>query len=309
MRWEIDGGLLEVQGCIERARDIIERNQWKVSLAEESRASASYTFTHECLGAIGSIKISVLPQNRTEVYGYSPIGPDTQWLVEYLPRNILIEQLGDLLIRLIMTYAWQIKQGVIHLDPIERIRKGLRNEKIDMGWDKFGLADFELQRQAHTELEKWRQTIHKRQIEEFEQVADVILTQIRLDGLSLVLYDGKQRSGKFLQSMSLASTPQGIIRKPLKSVDDSGVVQADAGKPEKPTIKDTRILAGKYDELVLLWVNRPYIPKQTKDEFLGEHAGELGRKSFDRVLKDAYKRGIIGKDPGKHGRYKPKTVS
>ncbi|MBL8090332.1 MAG: hypothetical protein JNJ43_08385 [Anaerolineales bacterium] len=74
----------------------------------------------------------------------------------------------------------------------------------------------------------------------------------------------------------------------------------------KPTIPSTRIPAGKYDDLCRDWVSRPYIPKQNKDEFLSEHASELNKKAFDRILEDAYKRGIIDKVKG---RYKPKAVS
>jgi hypothetical protein len=91
--------------------------------------------------------------------------------------------------------------------------------------------------------------------------------------------------------------------------NNAQAAQSIAANPEQPTVENTRIPAGKYDNLCVLWVNRPYIPRQTKEEFLYEHAGELDKKTFDRILKDAHARGIIDKDPGKNGRYKPKTVS
>lgn len=96
---------------------------------------------------------------------------------------------------------------------------------------------------------------------------------------------------------------------PEESKQKEGTIQVDAVKPEKKSIDETRPPSGKYDDLCRLWVNRPYTPYQNKEEFLSEHASELTPKTFERVLADAYKRGIIGKGKGKRGRYKPKTVS
>ena len=89
-------------------------------------------------------------------------------------------------------------------------------------------------------------------------------------------------------------------------IDDSvlplDAMQVDAAKTEKKVVS-------KYDELCIQWVTRPYIPHQNKDEFLTDNAPELNSKAFDRILQDAYEREIIERGPGKHGRYKPKTVS
>lgn len=94
---------------------------------------------------------------------------------------------------------------------------------------------------------------------------------------------------------------------PIEEKQEADTVKAGQNSGiEDQTIENTRIPAGKYDDLCKLWVTRPYIPKQTKDEFLDEHASELDKKTFDRILKDAYKRNIISKE---NGRYKPKTVS
>jgi hypothetical protein len=103
-----------------------------------------------------------------------------------------------------------------------------------------------------------------------------------------------------------------VISETLAGLAKSNAPQAAQSVPaklEQSTVENTRIPVGKYDDLCIRWVNRPYIPRQTKEEFLYEHAGELDKKTFDRILKDAHARGIIDKDPGKNGRYKPKTVS
>ena len=63
---------------------------------------------------------------------------------------------------------------------------------------------------------------------------------------------------------------------------------------------------GKYDDLCKKWVNRPSTPYMNKSEFLNEHAPNILSRNFDRILMDAYKRGVIDKTPGIHGRYKPK---
>jgi hypothetical protein len=102
----------------------------------------------------------------------------------------------------------------------------------------------------------------------------------------------------------------GLQKKTLAELEKRSIdaAQANKGGPEKQFVKNTRISVGKYDELCMRWVNRPYIPRQTKSDFLNDNASELDTKTFDRILKDAYKRDVIDKTPGKHGRYKPKIV-
>jgi hypothetical protein len=77
---------------------------------------------------------------------------------------------------------------------------------------------------------------------------------------------------------------------------------------EKKIIQKNRIPVGKYDELCLKWVNRPYSPFDNKDEFLSKNESYMSKKTFDRILKDAFQRGVIDKGQGKNGRYKPRTV-
>jgi len=74
--------------------------------------------------------------------------------------------------------------------------------------------------------------------------------------------------------------------------------QVDAGKPE--------VDAGKYDELCRKWVNRPSVPYRNKSEFLNEYAPELLKKTFDRILSDAFNRDVI--DKNEHGHYIPKKT-
>ena len=69
MKWEVNGELPVVQGSIERAKDVIQSNEITMRLAEDTKASSLYTFTHEIFGDLGIVKISALRQNKTEVYG------------------------------------------------------------------------------------------------------------------------------------------------------------------------------------------------------------------------------------------------
>lgn len=96
----------------------------------------------------------------------------------------------------------------------------------------------------------------------------------------------------------------------IASLSNHSAAQVDAAKTEKKSVDETPTLSSKYDDICKLWVSsRSNVPYQNKSEFLNEHASELTSKTFDRILADAYKRGIIDKSKGKHGRYKPKTVS
>jgi hypothetical protein len=73
---------------------------------------------------------------------------------------------------------------------------------------------------------------------------------------------------------------------------------------EKEESEETEI--DKYDELCKRWVLRPSTPYMDKTDFLREYADNLTTRTFDRILKAAYIRGVIDKAAGDHGRYKPK---
>ena len=77
--------------------------------------------------------------------------------------------------------------------------------------------------------------------------------------------------------------------------------------PKLETIEDadSNAGAGKYDELCKKWVNHSSVPYQNKNDFLAECAPTLPPRTFERILKDAYRRGVIDKAP--NGRYKPKN--
>ncbi len=266
MRWEVNGELHVVQGSIERAKDIIQSNELTMKLAEDTKASSLYTFFHEKYGALGSVKISTLPQNKTEVYGYPPQAPNNKWLVEYLPRNILLSQLGEPLTKLIHLYAWQIQEGIFDLKSGDLWKIAYSEKKIDWGWERFGLEELELQKQAQAEFEKWQTFIRTQQVREFEQITDVILIQIRLDGFSLLVFDGQTREGKFLKSTVPQSVTENLAKEP--PVPDEGK-QADSGKAETQDEKkcipiDTKAREQKIREVIDL-----DIPESRKAEKVG----------------------------------------
>jgi hypothetical protein len=233
MKWIVDGELIVVQGSIERAKDIIQHNQITVKLAEDTKASTVYEFFHEKYDTLGSIKASVLQGNKTEVYGYLPQAPETKWLVEYLPRNIPASQLGEPLTKLIHLYAWQIQEGIFDLKSGDLWKIAYSEKKIDWGWERFGLEDLELQKQALAELEKWQTFIRTQRVKEFEQITGVILAQIR-DGVSLVVFDGKTREGRFLKS----TAPESVMVSSAKELPaPDGEDQVGIGKEAKAVDK------------------------------------------------------------------------
>ena len=66
---------------------------------------------------------------------------------------------------------------------------------------------------------------------------------------------------------------------------------------ESPTTS-VDVMRTKYDELAILWVNRPEFPKRTVEEFLQMHENKAPvtkRTFYRRVLPNAYKKGYIGK--------------
>ncbi len=274
IRWEVDGDLFEVQGSVQRASEIFVNEECKFHLDEDSRSSASYTFTHEKFGSLGSIRIIVFPKNKTEVYGYPPEMPDKKWLIEYLPKNVLWSQLGDLVMKLIKTYAWQIEEGVFEKTAIELFHDSHDKKEIDMGWNIYGLEDLEMQKQAEAELEKWRQMILDRRIEEFNQIKDVILTQIRLDGLSLKIFDGQTMEGRFLKSTISESDNANIAKEPLMPI---GEKQTDSNEAEKQDEKrhiprETKAREQKIREVIDL-----DIPEWQKAQMVG-----TGIRQFQR---------------------------
>lgn len=283
---EVNGELLEVQGCIERKLDIIETHEWKCDRKETS-ATKEYSFFHAEIGEIGKLKISTLPKGKTNLHSNFADNPNEEWLVKYLSNLVLLKPMSEPLQALLKVYSWQIEKKIFNTST-ELYKLGFSNTPIDWGWERNGLEDFALRKQAEEEFNGWRNRIYELRKKDLNHILEIIVYQIRSDGLSLVMFDGMSREGKILQSMVSESLPT---------------------NSEKQIIKDTRIPVGKYDDLCKLWVNRPYIPRQTKDEFLSDNASELDKKSFDRILKDAHQREIISKDPGRNGRYKPKTVS
>lgn len=122
------------------------------------------------------------------------------------------------------------------------------------------------------------------------------------DWLPVDIQETLERIGK----LTLRDGERLVSAKPLLDSlqRDYIATQGAQGGAGKPTVENSRIPVGKYDNLCIMWVNRPYIPKQTKDEFLYEYASELDKKTFDRILKNAYQRNLIDKVKG---RYKPKT--
>ncbi len=300
MLWQIDGPLLEVQGCIERALDLIDNREYSCQRSETS-AIAEYDFTSTKIGQTGRLKISVLPKSRTELYGYPPKLPDDKWLVQYLQSQIPLTILSQSLQALLLTYAWQIKHNVFQLSAKELFQLAHSEKEVDYGWNKYGLHDLELRTQAMAEFQDWRKRVHERKLSEFDEILGVIEGQIMEVGLAITK---PSRSSKLETSSVTSAQP---LDDTALNMNQSEVILAS--KPNTERVKNTRIAVSKYDGLCRQWVNRPYIPRQTKDEFLSENASELDKKTFDRILKDAYEREVIDKDPGPHGRYKPRTVS
>jgi hypothetical protein len=184
MRWEIGGSLLEIQGSIERALDIIERDGSICQRVERS-ASPEYQFTHPEMGDIGKIKLTVRPQNETELYGYEPLPPDDRWLVEFLPKHVALQTLSKPLQALLLTYTWQIGHNLFNLPATDLWKIAYAQETVDYGWDKYGLEDSELRKQALAELETWKKKVHERRLAEFNSILDVIESQLREDGFPI----------------------------------------------------------------------------------------------------------------------------
>jgi hypothetical protein len=184
MRWVVGGSLLEVQGCIERARDIIEGAGY-VCQSIETSASREYQFTHNEVGDSGKIKLTVLPHGRTELYGYDPDPPDNRWLVEYLLQYFPSESLSKPLQSLLLTYSWQLENNVFNLSGKELLKRAHSQEQGSDGWDIYGLSNLEIRKKAIAEFKNWRKKFHERRLSEFTMVLGVIESQIRDDGLSI----------------------------------------------------------------------------------------------------------------------------
>lgn len=215
MRCEIEGELLEVQGCIERALDIITANAWKY-LRIESSATREYVFSHMELGEVGKIKISILPKGRTELYSYQSEFPEEKWLVKYLPSHVPLGSLSEPLRKLLSVYTWQIANNIFNLNSIELYKLAYSNTTVDWGWESYGLGDFDLRKSALDEFRNWQNKIHELQRKELEQILDVIVIQIRIDGLSMALYDGKTPNPKVLLGSSESLLPGKALTPPPK---------------------------------------------------------------------------------------------
>lgn len=216
MRLEIEGELLEIQGSIERALEIIETNKWEY-IRNETSATKEYLFSSMWLGKIGKLKISILPKKKTELYSYSVDYPDDRWLIKYFPDNFPFYSVSAPLQQLLSVYSWQIENNIFDLTSTELYQLGFSNKPVDWGWERYGLGDIELRKQAEEEFKDWRQKVFDLRNKDLNKIFDVILTQIRLDNPSFEVVDGK----------ILKPTP------PESSPMIAEKEQSDSGKVEK----------------------------------------------------------------------------
>ncbi len=193
MKLEIDGELLEVQGSIERALEIIESKKWDCKRNETS-ATKEYLFSNMELGEIGKLKISILPKKKTELYSYSVDYPDVRWLIKYFPDNFPFHSISLPLQQLLSVYSWQVENNLFDLTPTELYQLGMSDKHVDWGWERNGLGDIELRKQAEKEFKGWRHKIFDLRKKDLNQILDVVVTQIGLDGLSAVEFDGKVKT-------------------------------------------------------------------------------------------------------------------
>jgi hypothetical protein len=189
MKWEIDGTIDEVQGCVERARDIIESHEWKCSLTG-TQASRVYEFVHAEIGEVGRFKLTTLPRDRTELYGYAPAAPTDRWLVDFLPNNIAPDILGGPVLSILGLYAHQILNNLFELRADDLYRLALSGEEVDWGLTEHGLDDPESFRRAREGLDEWRVKFHERRKKDFESILGLITDQVRFAELGLVKWEG-----------------------------------------------------------------------------------------------------------------------
>ena len=190
MKWEIDGGLLEVQGCIERALDIIKK-EWSFQISETA-ASKEYTFTHHDLGVIGKLKITMLPKERTELYGHPAYPSDDKWLVKYLLQHTHWHLFSEELKSLVRFYAWEIDNQIKDLSSKELFELAFAGGQLDSEKRKLGLDDLENIKKANNELEEWKKKIHDLRDKELHLVIGLIKDQVRWAELGITEWiDGK----------------------------------------------------------------------------------------------------------------------
>ena len=151
---EVNGELLEVQGCIERVLGIIETHERKCDRKETS-ATKEYSFFHTEIGEIGKLKISTLPKGKTNLHSNFADSPNEEWLVEYLSNLVLLKPMSAPLQALLKVYSWQIENKIFNTST-DLYKLGFSNKPIDWGWEKYGLDDFALRKQAEEEFIDWR---------------------------------------------------------------------------------------------------------------------------------------------------------
>jgi len=190
MKWEIDGGLLDCQGCIERALDIIKKER-SVQISETA-ASKEYSFSHHDFGAIGRLKITMLPKNRTELYGYPANSPDDKWLVNYLPQHAQWHLISEELKSLVKLFAWEIDNNIKDLSSKELFELVSSGKQLDSEMGIFGLDDLEKRKKAENELEEWKKKIRDLREKELHLVIGLIRDQVRSAELGITEWiDGK----------------------------------------------------------------------------------------------------------------------
>ncbi len=82
-------------------------------------------------------------------------------------------------------------------------------------------------------------------------------------------------------------------------------IQSSPEAHEEETKKST--VKGEYDDLCIEWVKTADFRNINKKDFLSNHDFYYSTKTFDRILKQAYKNGLIDKDQ-KTGHYREKNV-
>jgi hypothetical protein len=133
MRCEINGEMPEVQASIERALEIIRANNSSHTLVETAIAR-EYVFNNKKLGEIGRVKISILPERRTELYSYPADFPSEKWLLEYLSSHVPQGEISKSLRKLLSLYTWQIENRLFNLHSTELFKLAHAKTPADFGW-------------------------------------------------------------------------------------------------------------------------------------------------------------------------------
>jgi hypothetical protein len=310
MRWVIEAKITDAQGCVERARDIFEDEFRKCDL-DENKGSSNYEFSHVELGDIGRLKITALPSDQTEFYGYDPALPTPRWLVEYLLRNTVPDQLSPRLQALLKGYVRQIEQGIFEPSADQLYHWAFSGEKVDLSFDQEGLADFAERKRAEDDFEQWRIKLREMRKKEFDSILDVIETEIRQAPLAFWKWENGTKIYIPARSDTASNSSQESTGSTLEPAEPAA---------EEPVAGEHRIISERTEalnKLAVLWVKYNQMERISKNEgkqwFLEEYCKELGLPyvsvdEFNRHLPKAYRAGVIGKDPTT-GKYIPKLAT